>query len=150
MEFVRRPLPALRIVGITALVPGPDEVGPVVGPAFGQVAEALAAIGASLALPVAAYDGGGHGLRISIGYAHDGSVDGLEVIDLPAVDDALCIVHHGSMATIQASWAALGEQLTVLGLREAGPCREVYLRAYPPDDDSQWVTELQQPVRGAV
>ena len=27
----------------------------------------------------------------------------------------------------------------------AGPCREVYVRAIPPDQ-SDWVTELQQPV----
>jgi effector-binding domain-containing protein len=50
------------------------------------------------------------------------------------------------MDTINDTWQALAQQVDQRGLTAFGPCREVYLET-PMDDQSRWVTELQQPVR---
>ena len=50
------------------------------------------------------------------------------------------------MDTINDSWQALAQQVDERDLVAFGPCREVYLET-PMEDQSRWVTELQQPVR---
>jgi effector-binding domain-containing protein len=49
------------------------------------------------------------------------------------------------MARIGESWQALHRWVSDNGYRYDGPCRELYVRA-ESDDQSDWVTELQQPV----
>lgn len=83
-----------------------------------------------------------------IGYDYTGApAPGFEVVALPAVDRSVCAVHLGSMHTVGDSWQALTRWLEAQGWSPAGPAREVYLRAGPPEDQPEWVTELQQPVR---
>lgn len=43
------------------------------------------------------------------------------------------------------SWHAIHAEVVARGLVHAGPCRELYVRAVG-DDQSDWVTELQQSV----
>lgn len=58
---------------------------------------------------------------------------------------AVCGVHLGRMDNIQASWQDLHRWVVDNGYTFAGPCRELYVRSEPADQ-SDWVTELQQPV----
>ena len=69
----------------------------------------------------------------------------MEIADLPAVPKAVTVIHRGCMATIGDSWPALARHIDDRGLESIGVCREVYLET-PMDDQSVWVTELQQPV----
>jgi effector-binding domain-containing protein len=81
------------------------------------------------AVPVVAEPGGEHGFR---------------VVDLPEVDSAAAIIHHGSMDDVLATGQALARWIDASGYRSAGYAREVTLE-WSKDPD-QWVTELQQPI----
>jgi effector-binding domain-containing protein len=50
------------------------------------------------------------------------------------------------MDRIGESWQAMHRWLVDNKYEYAGPCRELYVRAVS-DDQQDWVTELQQPVR---
>ena len=52
------------------------------------------------------------------------------------------------MERIAESWQAIHSETLARDLELAGPCRELYVRAIS-EDQSDWVTELQQPVRRA-
>ncbi|GAA3294011.1 hypothetical protein ACFFON_11475 [Arthrobacter citreus] len=96
IEVIQKSLPALRLAARTAVVSEQPEVPGVVGPLFDAVAAALQPTGAPLDTPVAQYDAGEGGLRILAGYAYTGDVpDGVEAVQLPAVETALCGVHWG-------------------------------------------------------
>jgi effector-binding domain-containing protein len=85
-------------------------------------------------------------MEVIAGYSYSGpAADGIEIIELPAEEDAVCGVHLGSMERIAESWHAIHTEVVARGLVHAGPCRELYVRAVG-DDQSDWVTELQQPV----
>ncbi|WP_338040976.1 GyrI-like domain-containing protein [Microbacterium maritypicum] len=58
----------------------------------------------------------------------------------------MCGIHLGSMEHIAESWHAIHTEIFARGLVHDGPCRELYVRAVS-EDQSDWVTELQQPVR---
>jgi effector-binding domain-containing protein len=50
------------------------------------------------------------------------------------------------MDRIHESWQAVHTEILARGFVPDGPCRENYIRA-ESDDQADWVTELQQPVR---
>lgn len=149
-------LPALRLAQLTATVADPAEISTVVGPLFERIAHAVATAGLPLDRPsVATYSGDEDGTVIAAAeqVAEDLSptqvaavqVDGVEVVQLPAVERGLTLTHTGSLATIGESWqhlvTAAGEQ----GLSPVGPCREIYHRV-DLEHDRDWEIELQQPV----
>ena len=80
-------------------------------------------------VPVAAEPGAGHGFT---------------VVDLPGVDSAAAIIHHGAMADVLSTGQALARWIDASGYRSAGYVREVTLEHHA--DADQWVTELQQPI----
>jgi len=147
IEIVEKSLPAVRLAARRAVVAEQSEVAGVVGPAFDTVAGIIGDEGGSLATPIALYQMAEDGLQIVAGYAYPGPArDGFDIIDLPAVENAVCGVHLGSMEHIAESWQALHAEILARGLVHSGPCRELYVRAVS-GDQSDWVTELQQPVR---
>lgn len=144
-EFVEKPLPAVRLVTRTKTVPE-DEVGLHVGPMFGAVEAALPDTCGMLETPIAEYDLTDEGMHITVGYAYTGEpVEGLELVDLPFVERAVCGIHLGPMSGIRDTWHALHAEMLARGYVPSGPCRELYVRA-ESEDQSDWVTELQQPV----
>ena len=149
IEIIEKPLPAIRLAARSAVVAEQPEVPGVVGPLFDSVAAILVPAGVPGGVPVAEYDMGEDGLRITAGFAHSGPVpDGAEAVDLPAVPAAVCGVHLGSMEHIGESWQAVHAEIIARGFTLSGPCREVYLRS-ESTDQADWVTELQQPVARA-
>jgi hypothetical protein len=52
------------------------------------------------------------------------------------------------MDRIAVSWQQIHTEIIARGFAPSGPCRELYVRAVS-DDQSDWVTELQQPVARA-
>jgi DNA-binding transcriptional MerR regulator len=144
-EFVVKSLPAIRMAERTATAANQEEISAYVGPLFDQVADALMAAGAHLGSAVGYYLTTEDGLECHAGFAYDGAAaEGFEIGDLPGVDDAVTLVHLGSMATIGESWQAIGGWLGDNGAEPSGACREIYLET-PMDDQDRWVTELQQP-----
>lgn len=66
---------------------------------------------------------------------------------LDAVEEAACIIHHGTFDEITNSYAAMGQWIVSNGYRIAGASREVYLTA--PDEQGRSITEIQYPVSKA-
>lgn len=146
-DFTTRTIDPVRLVGLPISAASQPEVSAVVGPLFGRVADLLARAGGRPDLGIATYQDAPDGaLSIFVGFASELDVEGLEVRELEAVE-ALTTLHLGSMEGISESWGALTREVTRQGRAFAGACREVYLEASDPDDQSGWVTELQQPVR---
>ena len=69
---------------------------------------------------------------------------GVSVVDLPEVDSAAAIIHHGSMDDVLPTGQALARWIDANGYRSAAYAREVTLHWCP--DPEQWVTELQLPI----
>lgn len=149
IEIIKKPLPTVRLAARTAVVSEQPEIADIVGPAFDGIAEIIGGTCGALETPIAAYQMVDDGTEVTVGYEYGGeAVEGFEIITLPAFDDAFVGVHLGSMSHIHQSWQALHEEILARGYAPAGPCRELYLRAESADQ-SDWVTELQQPVRKA-
>lgn len=147
IEIIEKPLPAVRLAARRTVVADQPEVAGAVGPSFDAVAEIIGSEQGALATPIAQYDTTEDGLQIVAGYAYSGPAgEGFEIVDLPASETAVCGIHLGSMDRIAESWQAIHSEIFARGLVHAGPCRELYVRAIS-DDQSDWVTELQQPVR---
>lgn len=149
IEIIEKSLPAVRLAARRAVVSDQPEVAGVVGPSFDAVAAIIGDEPGALTTPIAQYETIEDGLQIIVGYAYGGPAgDGFEIIDLPAADNAICGIHLGSMDRIAESWQAIHSEIFARGLVHAGPCRELYVRAIS-EDQADWVTELQQPVRPA-
>lgn len=145
-QITEKPLPYVRIAALTETVSSQPEVAAVVGPLFDRVADAIVAAGGEPGLPIAEYDMNKHGVRITVGFTYDGpAIDGLIIVELPAVESAFTATHLGTMATIDDSWRALSQAITAHGATAQGACREIYLQS-ESEDQADWVTELQQPV----
>lgn len=145
-EYVVKSLPSVRLAAKKATVESQPQIASFVGPAFGELAPAVQAAGGGLDVAMAQYDMGDAGIEVTVGYGFGGPVLGAETVDLPSAERAVCAVHLGSMDGIGAAWQALARWVQDQGWSTNGPCRENYVKASPDDDQSTWVTELQQPV----
>lgn len=149
-EFQTKPLPATRLARVEGSVESMEEIGPMVGQLFARLGEQMGAAGLHPAGPATATytpreEGG---VEIVVGWpttASEAPTGGLDVVALPAVEQALTLVHHGPMDDIGAAWQALETEVERRGLAASGPGRELYLET-PAEDPTGWVTELQQPV----
>ena len=73
--------------------------------------------------------------------------DRIKVVELPAIEQAACLIHHGSYETIGESYKALMAWAEANGYQVAGPDREVYLKSYEETKDpAEFITELQLPI----
>ncbi|MGC5221337.1 MerR family transcriptional regulator [Micromonospora sp. DT81.3] len=152
-EIVFKDIPAARVYEAVATAPGfgPENISPVIGPLFDNLYDALSRSGAAFEeTGIAWYEQGENPdtVYVHAGFpagsdARDG--DGFRVLELPALAGAATTVHHGDMSSIGDSWGALMEGVEREGYRMSGPSREVYLRSQPLPQ-TEWVTELQQPV----
>ncbi|GAA1114249.1 MerR family transcriptional regulator [Arthrobacter flavus] len=146
IEIIEKSLPAVRLAARRAVVADQPAVAGIVGPAFDAIAKIISDQCGALATPIAQYETIEAGLQITTGYAYNGPArDGFEIVELPAAEVAVCGVHLGSMEHIAESWQAIHSEIFARGLVHSGPCRELYVRAISKDQ-SDWVTELQQPV----
>lgn len=146
VEIITKPLPALRLAAKTELVEEPSQIAAAVERIFGETRAAVEAAHGSLTTPVALYDADERGMRITAGYAHVGEIERVSIVELPAAPLGACAVHLGAMSRIRETWEALHRGLAARGLRPTGAARELYVRAAPEHDQSEWVTELQIPV----
>ena len=144
-DHVVKTIDALRLAAVTGTL-DPGRLGDLIEPMFEQARSVLEIADASLAIPVATYEETDDGMDVVVGYAYGGDDPGdLQIVDLPSVT-AVCGVHRGPMSGISESWQGLHRWVVENHYDHAGPCREVYVRA-ESEDQEDWVTELQQPVR---
>jgi DNA-binding transcriptional MerR regulator len=142
-------IPAVRVAELTALASDfePETIGPVVGPLFSDLAGRINAAGVpTTGAAVAYYDETPDGILVHAAIpvtAEPGGHD-FSVLDLPGIEQAATIVHHGSMDEVMPTGQALARWIDENGYRPLGLFREVYLEV--PDDHANWVTELQAPV----
>lgn len=132
---------------------GNENIGPVIGPMYGEAEGMLAAagiteFGPAIAMYEADASGDGEGILVIAGFfvpEGTGDIPGLEVRELPGVEQAAVTVHRGEMTSIGRSWSALADWVHDNGYEFAGVTREVY---WTPGDrpQSEWVTDLVQPV----
>ena len=115
-------------------------------PMFDDIAAIIGGVPGALDTPVALYETVEEGTRVTAGYVYKGEArEGFDIVEIPAADAAICGVHLGSMDRIGNSWQALHTDLLARGYVPSAACRELYVRSYP-EDQTDWVTELQQPV----
>ncbi len=129
----------------------PEAITPVIQPLYGSLWPLLAAAGVCAAGPALAYyedAPAGDGAVIVHAavpvVAEPGGDHGFSLVDLPGVDHAAVIIHHGSMNDVLSTGQALARWIDASGYRAAGYVREVTLEW--SEDPDQWVTELQQPI----
>jgi predicted transcriptional regulator YdeE len=123
-----------------------DEVGDRVGPLFDQVAGHFDGGPSGVALATYAMADGR--MVVEVGFTlDDGQVvpDGLELIELPAVEAGACTLHLGPVDGIFSSWQRLHAWAREAGYEFGWPSREVYVVSESPDMHD-WVTDLQQPL----
>ncbi|MFN8148389.1 MAG: MerR family transcriptional regulator [Candidatus Nanopelagicales bacterium] len=143
-DYVVKDIPAVRLVAQSRTMQR-GEIGQHLESMFEAVTRAIGPVPGAFEVPVATYDETEEGLAVVVGFVGNGPApEGCELVDYPA-SSAVCGVHLGAMDRIGESWQALHRWVVENGYEYAGPCREVYVRAVSPDQ-SDWVTELQQPV----
>lgn len=149
-EFIEKFVPTQRVAQLSRTVADPAEIGAWLDEAFGKLLKDSRRSPADEVPAMATYaEAPEGGLVVTAAFPTDGDVwsdPSVPVGDLPEIPRALTVIHHGDMTTVRDSWEALMRRTEELGLTPAGPCREVYISA-PLDRPSEWVTELQQPVR---
>jgi DNA-binding transcriptional MerR regulator len=152
-DVVIKPLPGQWVAELSATAESwaPEHIGPVIGPLFDRLCTLLdratvRPVGPGIAYYADAPEAGG---AITVHAALPVDPDavprdqGFDVVHLPGAAEAATIVHRGPMeGEVLAT-----EQLLICWLednrrRQTGYLREVSLHC-PPDDRSQWVTELQ-------
>ena len=142
-------IPALRVAELTALAPDfePESIGPVVGPLFSDLEGRVNAAGAAITgAAVAYYDETRDGILVhaAIPVTVDPGGHDFAVVDLPGIEQAATILHHGPMDEVMPTGEALARWIDDNGYRPLGLLREVYLEV--AEDQQQWVTELQAPI----
>lgn len=150
-DIVLKSLPPLRLAELTGTAASyaPQDIGPVVGPLFAELCHRLEAAsvrptGPGIARYGNAPDGAitvHAGLPVAAGAALP---EGVRSTVLPAVDRAATLVHRGSMDEVLPTAQALARWCDAHGHRTAGYPRELSLAC--PEDRTQWVTELQEPL----
>ena len=85
--------------------------------------------------------------RAGVDVAGPGDKNGYSILDLPAIERAATIIHHGTMDDVLPTGQALARWIDASGHRSAGCARELTIEWSA--DPEQWVTELQQPIRPA-
>lgn len=152
-DVVIKELPAVRLVGLTSTAASftPEDIGPVIHPLCAELGRRLPAAAAHPAgrltcLYERSRQAGDEAVvRATVPASVDaeGNLNGLDVVDLPAVR-AATLVHRGPIDQVLPAWQALARWIDDNGHRSSEPARELYLDC--PDDPAHWVTELQEPI----
>ncbi|MEU1791892.1 MerR family transcriptional regulator [Streptomyces sparsogenes] len=155
-DIVIKSLPPLRLAELTATAASfqPQDIGPVIGPLFDRLCGLVEAAGVTPTGPGLAYyedapEGGGAitvhaGLPVA---ADIGTDHGFRIVHLPGVERAATVVHRGPMDDVLPTSQALARWIDAHGYRSTGLPRELSLAC--PEDRTQWVTELQEPIAHA-
>ena len=143
---------AVRVAELTAVAERlePEFITPVIQPLYRELGDLLGRAGLTPSGPaIACYDdtadGGGVVVHATLPVSTDPAGEhGFRITDLPEMTQAATMIHRGSMDHVLATVQALARWIDDHGYRSLGIPRELYLEC--PDDQDQWVTELQEPI----
>jgi len=153
-DVVLKSLPALRVAELSAPAASyqGQDITPALSPLYPQLMERMEAAGLRhTGSPIAYYlpdpDAGEEAITVHAAFPFAGDVSadpGCAVVDLPAVERAVTLLHHGDMAGAEATGQVMARWMEENGYRAIGHgyAREVYLDC-PPGDFDKWVTEMQ-------
>jgi DNA-binding transcriptional MerR regulator len=146
-------LAPVRVAELTGVAAGyePEAITPVIQPLYHDLWQRLAVAGITTAGPAVAYyqeasDGAvlvHAAVPVATGAGTHSDHD-VSIVDLPEVETAAAIIHHGSMDDVLPTGQALARWIDANGYRSAGYPREITLNW--SCDPEEWVTELQQPI----
>lgn len=153
-DVVVKSIPSVRVAQLAGVAPSyePEDIGPVIGPLFAELCRRLDEAGIEATGPsVARYQDAPEGngavqvlVAVPVGPSVRPGEHGVEVLDLPPIEEAATIVHRGPMDEVLGTGQELARFIEENGYRSAGYARELYLEC--PEDQAGWVTELQEPV----
>ncbi|MGP3911736.1 MerR family transcriptional regulator [Nonomuraea sp. 10N515B] len=146
-EVLLKKVPSVRVAELSARAASyeGEDIGPVIKPLFEEICRRAEAAGVSVVAPGLAYyvpeeDGSVMVHTCLPVSAPPGSYD-FDVIDLPAIELAATIIHHGSMEAVGPTFQTLAHWIEENGYRSLGLAREISLHC--PENEDEWVTELQ-------
>jgi effector-binding domain-containing protein len=152
-EIQIKRVPAVRVAQLSARADGfePNAIGPVIQPLYAELGKRLADAGVAPVGPALAYyDDAGNGTDGAIVVhaalpvnAEPGSGD-FDIVDLPEIEQAATVVHHGSMYDVMPTVQMLARWIDSNGYRSTGYHREITLEVTDTCDPA--VTELQEPI----
>ncbi|GAA3527506.1 MerR family transcriptional regulator [Nonomuraea rosea] len=152
-EVVLKKVSPIRVAELGARAAGyvAEDIGPVIKPLFAELCRRVEAAGIRIAGPGIAYyraeDDGSVMAHACLPVNVDvGSYDFL-VHDLPGMEMAATVIHHGPMEAAGATFQALAHWIEENGYRSLDLAREISLHC--PADLAEWVTEMQIEVTGA-
>jgi len=122
-----------------------SDIGPVIKPLYPRLFKRIEAGGlTTVGVPIAYYESDGDGIAVHAAIGIEGvvrDVDGLHLVELPAIEEAVTAVHRGSMEDCETTVEPMLQWMEANGYRWLGYSREVYLHC--PDDEAEWLTEMQ-------
>jgi DNA-binding transcriptional MerR regulator len=146
-------LAPIRVAELTGTAASfqPEDITPVIQPLYQDLFARICDVGLVIGPGIAYYEDsptrdGAVVVHAAVQVAtQPGGQAGFTVVDLPGVDRAATIVHHGAMDDVLPTGQALARWIDASGHRSTGYARELMVEWSP--DPEQWVTELQQPIR---
>jgi DNA-binding transcriptional MerR regulator len=159
-EVVLKRIPAVRVAMLSApcaSYEGPD-ITPALSPLYPQLMERMEAAGVRMTgAPIAYYlpdpdSPGDEAITVHAAFPFAGDVPGdpgFDVVDLPAIEHAATLLHHGPMSEAFRTGQTIANWIDENGYRTVGHgyAREVYLDC--PPELEKWVTEMQVEVQPA-
>lgn len=150
-EVVVKKVPRVRVAELAARAKSyePEDITPVIGPLYDELCSRLDVTGVAVTGPGIAYYEAREDGSVLVHAAMQVSAEprpgqDFLVTDLPALEHAATVIHHGSMDEASGSFQALAHWIEAHGHRGCGLAREVYLHS--PENRDDWVTELQMEV----
>ena len=146
------PLPALRIAQVSGEVNDTSEIRAMVAELSEALAARLTAAGLTLGERICTYHGRPDGSKIDVAVGvrlvpGQQPVAGLDVADLPAVDQAALARHDRTQDDAIDPWLTIDAALAQRGLETHGLYRQVF---FQDTEDGQQTVELQCPVRDSA
>ncbi|GAB2631271.1 MerR family transcriptional regulator [Nocardia goodfellowii] len=147
-DIVVKKVDSVRVARLTeqAASFAPEDIGPVIQPLYQEICGRLERTGTTITGPgIATYEPAeGDSVLVHAGMQvaeRPASAADVEVVDLPAIDQAATAIHRGSMDLIDETYRAVARWIADNGYQQHGFGREVYLHC--PEDVADWVTEIQ-------
>lgn len=155
LDVVVKSVPAVRIAELSAIAESyeSNKITPVITPLYEELMKRIHQAELTFTGPsIAYYEQVPEGVRVHAGAQvnlEPGRSYDFDVVDLPAIEQAATVIHHGPMDNADVTFQQLVQWIEANGYRSVGFAREVYLR-YGEGDPSTWVTELQEAVTRAA
>jgi len=145
-------IPGVRVAELTGTAAGfePESISPVIQPLYDEL---YGRLDRARLLPtgpaIAYYEDSPYGdgvlvhatLAVNVDPSHEHE---FTIVDLPHIEQAATIVHHGPMDNVMPTIQTLARWIDENGYRSAGYNRELYIEC--GDNRDAWVTELQEPI----